>query len=117
MTQVIVLDYRRPRIKLLGWLLEDSGIGVDEVCSVDAAVELAHAPDCRCLIVNSAESQGEVARIMGRIRASHPHCRLAFIAIDHACKEPLPESDVCLHAPLDADDLVDEVRRIVDDAA
>ena len=115
MAEVIVLDYRRPRIKLLGWLLEDSGMRVDETTCLEEAVARSHEPDCRCLILNADAPTLELASALDELRACRPGAPLAII-------EPAPGAAAmprvaCIRRTPDPDDLVQQVRRICAEAA
>jgi len=115
MAQVIVLDYRHPRIKLLAWLLQDSGLRVEETASIEEAAEQSRDPECRCVIINSAAPEPEVACAVRRLRHAGAEARLAFVTTEHLPAGLPPEPDVCIHTTLDAEELVEQVRRICDE--
>lgn len=112
MAEVVVLDYHRPRVRLLGWLLKDSGMRVEEVASVSRAITLARRPDCRCVIVNSIESKPAICRLMKRLRAGRPRGRLAFITPRRPFGA-LPPPCVPIDVTLDSEELVNQVRSLV----
>jgi hypothetical protein len=116
MASATLLTIGEPRVRLLGWFLEDQGVPVDEVTELDAACRSMH-DGSRLVILNTALPVSHVAQATKQLRECADQARVVGIgphgADDRA--EPRDERaapDVCIHAS-GGFEIIDAIREII----
>jgi DNA-binding NtrC family response regulator len=114
--RVIVLQRGEPRLRLLGWFLQESGLKAATVSSVEEAREVIGREPVEVVILNT---RGPTAQIAADVEELREASRLARIVVihdgQHVEDDPTVMADVCIHRPVDADDIVEVVEAALAD--